>query len=137
MGTTWHGDSGVAISGASRPGSRQGAGLAVREIEQVSERSGSSRILEVRLTYYLWTGHRMFNGEWPRLGMAAVDPRVIPLGTRFRVVGDDVVRIAGDTGGGVLGSWVDVYFESDAEGRAFIAKYGEYVEVEIVQGVEP
>ncbi|MHB0869715.1 MAG: 3D domain-containing protein [Chloroflexota bacterium] len=47
-------------------------------------------------------------------GAVAVDPRVIPLGAQLRIDGmGDTVFKALDTGGGVIGRWVDVWFESD------------------------
>ena len=47
-------------------------------------------------------------------GVVAVDPRVIPLGSRLKIdeMGD-MVFTALDTGGGIRGNWVDVWFHSD------------------------
>jgi 3D (Asp-Asp-Asp) domain-containing protein len=51
-------------------------------------------------------------------GVAAVDPSVIPLGTRFHVPGyGDAV--AADTGGAVRGSMIDLWFPTLAEARAW------------------
>jgi hypothetical protein len=42
----------------------------------------------------------------------AVDPSVIPLGSRLRIEGyPDMTFIAEDTGGGVRGNHVDIFFE--------------------------
>ncbi len=54
--------------------------------------------------------------EW---GVAAVDPSVIPLGSRFQIDGFEEVFVAADTGGAVKGIWVDLYFPTRAEAAAF------------------
>lgn len=47
-------------------------------------------------------------------GAVAVDPNVIPLGSQLMIEGmGDTIFKALDTGGGVIGRWVDVWFESD------------------------
>jgi 3D (Asp-Asp-Asp) domain-containing protein len=51
-------------------------------------------------------------------GVAAVDPSVIPLGTRFHVPGyGDAV--AADTGGGIRGAMIDLWFPTLAEAAAW------------------
>jgi peptidoglycan DL-endopeptidase CwlO len=51
-------------------------------------------------------------------GVAAVDPSVIPLGTRFVVPGYGSA-IAADTGGTVVGSAIDLWFPTEAEALAW------------------
>lgn len=47
-------------------------------------------------------------------GAVAVDPRVIPLGSRLVIEGlEGTIFTALDTGGGVIGRWVDVWFDTD------------------------
>ena len=49
-------------------------------------------------------------------GVVAVDPVVIPLGSKLTIEGmGDTVFTALDTGGGVKGHWVDVWFATDWE----------------------
>ncbi len=56
------------------------------------------------------------SGEPTRWGVVAVDPSFIPLGTNLVIEGmEETVFTALDTGGGVLGRWVDVWFPSDWE----------------------
>lgn len=56
----------------------------------------------------------MATGARTHWGAVAVDPRVIPLGSQIRIEGfGDTVFTALDTGGGVIGQWVDVWFPSD------------------------
>jgi 3D (Asp-Asp-Asp) domain-containing protein len=51
-------------------------------------------------------------------GVVAVDPSVIPLGTRLSIPGYGV-GIAADTGGAVQGSTIDVWFPTLAQARAW------------------
>ncbi len=56
------------------------------------------------------------SGERTRWGVVAVDPGVIPLGSRLLIEGmGETEFTALDTGGGVRGRWVDVWFETDSE----------------------
>jgi 3D (Asp-Asp-Asp) domain-containing protein len=50
------------------------------------------------------------SGTQARWGTVAVDPGVIPLGTRLMIDGFDDVFIAEDTGGGVRGDHVEIFF---------------------------
>lgn len=54
------------------------------------------------------------SGERTRWGVVAVDPRVIPLRSKLVIEGmEDHVFTALDTGGGIHGNWVDVWFPTD------------------------
>ncbi len=92
---------------------------------------GSARItLQARVTAY--TNQPPGNGAhgWltrsgtpVRWGVVAVDPQVIPLGTRLMIEGFDTVFVAEDTGGGIRGSHVDVYFPDYASALQFGVQY--------------
>lgn len=59
-----------------------------------------------------------FSGTYPREGRTiAVDPRVIPIGTKVVINGN--VYVAEDTGGAIKGNRIDIYFESHERGNAF------------------
>lgn len=63
-----------------------------------------------------WTA----TGTYARVGAVAVDPKVVPYGTRMFIVSNDGVYIYGiataeDCGGGVRGNHIDLYFDTDAE----------------------
>jgi 3D (Asp-Asp-Asp) domain-containing protein len=81
-------------------------------------RTGSSRgeatnanSFVARVTAYALVGHTR-SGTWTRWGTVAVDPRVIPLGSKLMIEGFDEVFVAEDTGSGVKGNWVDIWFPS-------------------------
>jgi 3D (Asp-Asp-Asp) domain-containing protein len=63
----------------------------------------------VEATAYTYTGNRTATGVYPREGLIAVDPRVIPLGTQVYVEGYGYA-IAADTGGAIKGNIIDVFF---------------------------
>ncbi|MHB1652492.1 MAG: G5 and 3D domain-containing protein [Desulfitobacteriaceae bacterium] len=68
----------------------------------------------VEATAYTYTGNPTASGVYPRQGLIAVDPKVIPLGSRVYVEGYGYA-IAADTGGAILGNKVDVFFPSVKE----------------------
>jgi len=72
--------------------------------------------LKVKATAY--AGHQQtYTGVKTRHGICAVDPDVIPLGTRFRVPGYGTC-LAADIGGAVKGAFIDIWVKSDrAAGR--------------------
>ena len=57
-------------------------------------------------------------GNRLRKGLVAVDPRVIPLGTRLYIVGYGPA-VADDTGGAIKGNKIDLAYESRAEALQF------------------
>lgn len=63
-------------------------------------------------------------GTLCRVGAIAVDPKVIPLGTRMYIVSNDGryiygIAVAEDTGGSIKGNKIDLYFDSVAECDTF------------------
>ena len=65
-------------------------------------------------TAYTWgggaTGHTSI-GLWPKRGIVAVDPRVIPYYTKLYIPGYGMA-IAGDTGGAIVGTRIDLFMDS-------------------------
>ena len=107
--------------------------------------------MKVRLTAYWlgqddWTdslqsstGRRLVSGV-----SCAVDPRIIPYGSKVIIGKTGRTFIAMDTGTAVINKkaewWkpkkfrkpvVDLFFKSEKEARKFLARTGRYVEVEI------
>ena len=57
-------------------------------------------------------------------GAVAVDPNVIPLGSKLAIDGfDGMVFTALDTGGGVKGAWIDIWFPTDWEAIQWGVRY--------------
>jgi len=57
-------------------------------------------------------------GKEIKEGMIAVDPKVIPLGTKIEIK-DMGIFIAEDTGGKIKGDRIDIYFELKKEAKEF------------------
>ena len=63
---------------------------------------------------YTYTGHRTATGQNPAVGMVAVDPSVVPLGTRMYVEGYGYA-VAADTGGSIRGDRIDLFMEERSQ----------------------
>ena len=73
-----------------------------------------------------YIGHN-YSGAWARVGTIAVDPKLIPLGTKMYVVSDDGEFVYGfcvaeDIGGGIKGHRIDLYFDSFEDCAQFGAR---------------
>jgi len=77
----------------------------------------SARTLTVSATGYSIHG-RTATGAPTGLGVVAVDPGVIPLGTRMTIPGYGE-GVAADTGGAVRGASIDLWFPTLAQARAW------------------
>jgi 3D (Asp-Asp-Asp) domain-containing protein len=73
--------------------------------------------LTVTTTGYSLAGHTS-TGMPVAAGVVAVDPSVIPLGTRLTIPGYGEA-VAADTGGGVHGAMIDLWFPTLAQARAW------------------
>lgn len=94
-----------------------------------------------RVTYY-WTGHQTSTGEKPRSGHTiAVDPKVIPYGSKVHIpligktykahdTGPAVVKKKASRGKNIV---VDVYCSSKAEAQGYIKKYPMYMPIKVIK----
>lgn len=107
---------------------------------KLASRSGSasartaSKVLVCRATAYDGsyetlgkTNPKTALGRTPTVGTVAVDPNVIPLGTRLYIESVDGSYVygecfAGDTGGGIKGNRVDLFMASRSQALAFGSK---------------
>jgi 3D (Asp-Asp-Asp) domain-containing protein len=106
-------------AGTSTGGADTGAGgTTSTTIRSTTPRTG--RQLTVRATAYALPGTTA-TGVGVRYGIIAVDPRVIPLGTRLYVPGYGE-GIAADTGGAVKGNRIDVWLPSEAQAEQWGVK---------------
>ncbi|MFY9218861.1 MAG: ubiquitin-like domain-containing protein [Tepidanaerobacteraceae bacterium] len=89
---------------------------------QVASRGGVdfSYIEKKRMlaTAYTHTGNRTATGTMRRVGVVAVDPKVIPLGTRLYIDGYGFAR-AEDTGGAIKGDKIDLFLDTSEETKRF------------------
>ena len=69
---------------------------------------------ETEATAYTWTGSTTATGSVPKRGTIAVDPDVIPLGSKVYIVGYGFAT-AEDTGGAIKGNIVDLYMDTEQE----------------------
>ncbi len=69
-------------------------------------------------TAYVATGHPTKSGTVPQVGRTiAVDPSIIPLGSRVRV--DGVEMVAEDTGKDIVGRRVDLFVGDEKTAKAW------------------
>ena len=85
--------------------------------------AGSALRMQMQITGYHFPAARnprTQTGTVPRWGTVAVDPQVIPLGTRLAIEGfEGTVFVAEDTGSAVRGLIVDVWFDDLDSARRF------------------
>jgi len=103
------------------------ARTSISEYRQIEAPEPEVMIFEA--TAYTWTGNRTATGTWPSRGTIAVDPEVIPLGTRLHIEGYGE-GIAEDTGGAIKGEIIDLYMEDRNEALSWGRRQ---VEVRIIE----
>lgn len=85
-----------------------------RTLEVAAALAKAGKILEMEATAYTHTGNPTATGIYPYRGIVAVDPKVIPLGTRLYVEGYGYAW-AQDTGGLIKGQRIDLFMETEKE----------------------
>ncbi len=75
-----------------------------------------SRVLTMTATAYTHTGYRTATGVYPYRGVVAVDPKVIPLGTKLYIDGYGY-GTAMDIGSSIRGNKIDVFVDTEKEAR--------------------
>lgn len=91
--------------------------VAMGAITSVSRGGQDLKFREARYmtaSAYTYTGHRTATGQTPAVGMVAVDPSIIPLGTRMYVEGYGYA-VAADTGGSIRGDRLDLFMEERSQ----------------------
>jgi 3D (Asp-Asp-Asp) domain-containing protein len=73
-----------------------------------------SKVLQMEATAYTHTGHLTYTGTAPQIGTIAVDPKVIPLGTKMYVEGYSY-GVAQDIGGVIKGNKIDLFMDTRQE----------------------
>ena len=90
------------------------AGTDIQEYRHIEALQMPIEPMIFEATAYTWTGNRTATGTWTSRGTIAVDPEVIPLGTRLHIEGYGE-GIAEDTGGAIQRHKIDLYMESEDE----------------------
>ena len=96
---------------------RQVIAYGINEGKVPVSRSLQHNVKEVRTmeaTAYTHTGNRTATGIYPYVGVVAVDPRVIPLGSKLYVEGYGYAE-AQDTGGAIKGDRIDIFLDTEIE----------------------
>ncbi len=95
-------------------------------VSRSGQRLNFRQALLVEASGYTYSGSRTATGRHPAVGLIAVDPSVIPLGTRLYIDGYGYATAA-DTGGAIRGNRVDLFFESTSDclnwGRRTVKAY--------------
>ncbi|HHX51706.1 MAG TPA: DUF348 domain-containing protein [Clostridia bacterium] len=78
--------------------------------------SNVKKVMTMEATAYTHTGNPTATGIYPYRGVIAVDPKVIPLGTRVYVEGYGYAQ-AQDTGGLIKGDRIDLFMDTEKEAR--------------------
>jgi len=85
---------------------------------QIASRGGSpisfKQVIDMKASGYTHTGRRTYTDIWPAVGIVAVDPSVIPLGSRLYIDGYGYAT-AMDIGGGIKGNRIDLFFDTRKE----------------------
>jgi len=72
------------------------------------------KVFTMEASAYTHTGNRTYTGIYPEIGTIAVDPEIIPIGTRLWVEGYGY-GIAQDTGKAIKGNKLDLFMETRRE----------------------
>lgn len=75
-----------------------------------------SKTLRMNASAYSHTGRNTASGIYPYKGAVAVDPRVIPMGTRLYIEGYGYAK-ALDVGSAIKGNKIDLFFETESQAR--------------------
>lgn len=70
--------------------------------------------LYVQASAYTYTGRNTATGKKPAVGLVAVDPQVIPMGSKLYIEGYGYA-VAADTGGSIRGNRIDVFMEDKSQ----------------------
>lgn len=82
----------------------------ITSVSRGGERLDFREVRYMQASAYTYTGYHTATGRTPEVGMVAVDPSVIPLGTRLYIEGYGYAHAA-DTGGSIKGDRVDLFME--------------------------
>nr|WP_300002026.1 3D domain-containing protein [Tissierella sp.] len=118
----------TATRGSSRKTVVKQTAQAPKKTSKKPSRGSSSRNgTTIVMSASAYTDNKSSQGKWvgktasgmkPQYGVVAVDPSVIPLGTRLYIEGYGNA-IAGDTGGAIKGNRIDLFYNTRSEALSF------------------
>jgi len=87
---------------------------------QMVQRAGKNldiaKTLIMKSTAYSHTGNKTYTGVWPQKGSVAVDPKVIPLGSKL-YIDSYGFAVAQDIGSAIKGDKIDLFMDSQSEAQ--------------------
>ncbi len=86
----------------------------ITSVSRGGQRFNFREALYAEASAYTYTGNRTATGKTPEVGMVAVDPSVIPLGSKLYIEGYGYA-VAADTGGSIKGNRVDLFMEDRSQ----------------------
>ena len=92
-----------------------------RYLKDISSQKETRKKVRVKATAYAGDGITS-TGIRPRWGVIAVDPSVIPYGSRVYIPAFKKIFIAEDCGGGIKGKRIDIFMNSEREARQWGVK---------------
>ncbi|HPF20510.1 MAG TPA: 3D domain-containing protein [Syntrophomonas sp.] len=101
----------ISTETLQEPQNRVVAMGSITSVSRGSERLDFREAKYMQASAYTYTGFRTATGLNPSVGMVAVDPNVIPMGSRLYIEGYGYARAA-DTGGAIKGNTIDLFMES-------------------------
>lgn len=104
----------IATQTLVKPQNRVVAMGSITAVSRGGERMDIREAKYMQATAYTYTGFRTATGLAPTVGMVAVDPGVIPMGSRLYIEGYGYAWAA-DTGGAVKGNIIDLFMEERSQ----------------------
>jgi uncharacterized protein YabE (DUF348 family) len=104
----------LKIETLSQPRNKVVAMGNITSVSRGGQRLDFTEARYMQASAYTYSGSRTSSGQDPAVGMVAVDPSVIPLGTKLYVEGYGYAWAA-DTGGAIQGDRIDLFMEEHAQ----------------------
>lgn len=104
----------LKIETLSQPRNKVVAMGNITSVSRGGQRLNFTEARYMEASAYTYTGSHTSTGQDPAVGMVAVDPSVIPLGTKMYIEGYGYAWAA-DTGGSIRGNIIDLFMEESAQ----------------------